>query len=57
MTKQCKIARNVEVNGKKFKVVDPKDACAAVNKVLAKHEGSTILTEQQYEDLIANRIG
>lgn len=49
---KCKIALSVEVQGRKYKVVDPKDPCASVNKVLAKQEGSTMITPAEYRDLV-----
>jgi len=49
--KKCKRAQEGEMDGKQYKVVDPKDPCAAVNKVLAKHEGSEIISPKEYEAL------
>lgn len=54
--KKCKIALNVEIGGKKFKVVDPKDACAVVNKVLAKHEGAEIISPKEYDAMMKNTL-
>ena len=51
MSKRCKIARNVEVDGVKYKIVDPRDACAALNRVLAKHEGVKVITPTGYARL------
>lgn len=50
--KKCEIARNVEINGKIFKVVKPEDACAAINRVLARHEGLTVITPEEYNILV-----
>jgi hypothetical protein len=50
--KKCEIARNVEMHGKKYKVVNPKDACAAINRVLARHEGLTVITPDEYKTLL-----
>jgi len=49
---KCKVARNVEVDGKKFKVVDPSDPCSSVNRVLAKHEGAKMITPNEYEVIL-----
>ena len=49
--KRCKIAKNVEFKGKRYKVVDFEDSCSSVNKVLAKHEGSKIITPAEYEKM------
>ena len=51
MSKQCKLARNIEVDGVKYKVVDPRDACAALNRVLAKHEDAKVITPTEYARL------
>ena len=48
---RCKVARNVTVGGKLFKIVDPHDVCASLNKVLAKQEGATIITPEAFEKL------
>ena len=48
---RCKVARNVKIDGKRFKVVDPKDPCSSVNRVLARHEGAEVITPQEYEKL------
>jgi hypothetical protein len=55
--RKCKIALNIEVDGKKFKVVDLKDPCAAINRVLARHEGLTIITPKEYENLVNKKKG
>ena len=49
---KCKVARNVVVKGIKYKVVDPRDPCAAVNRVLAKHEGLKLITPKDYEAIL-----
>ena len=49
---KCEIARNVEIGGEKYKVVNPDDACSSVNKVLAKHEGAIVLTPSEYEAIL-----
>jgi len=51
MTKKCKIAKNVEIKGVGYKVVDPLDNCAAVQKVLAKHQGLKVIYPKDYEAL------
>lgn len=49
---RCKVAKNVTIDGKPYKVVDPQDACASLNKVLAKHEGSQLLTVKEYAAIL-----
>ena len=53
---KCEIAKNVEIGGEKYKVVNPEDPCSSVNKVLAKHEGSTILTPTEYEAIMKRKV-
>ena len=52
---KCEIAKNVEIRGEKYKVVNPDDACSSINKVLAKHEGATILTHSEYEAILSKK--
>ena len=54
---KCKVALNVEVDGVRYKVVDKKDPCYAVNKVLSKHEGFTLITSEQYHNLLKMKDG
>ena len=49
---KCKIAKNVVLRGQKCKVVDPSDSCAALNRVLAKHEGAKVITPKEYDALL-----
>lgn len=49
--KKCKIAQNIVIDGKMVKVVDPQDACAAVQRVLAKHQGLEVISPKEYEAL------
>lgn len=46
---KCKVAPTLELDGKKYKVVDPRDNCAAINRVLAQHEGATVVSPREYE--------
>ena len=46
---KCKVAKNVEIDGKKFKVIDPEDPCSAINRVLAKYEGAEVISFKEYE--------
>jgi len=50
--KKCEVARNIIIDGVKYKVADPEDSCYAVNKVLAKHEGSKLITPKEYEAVL-----
>jgi len=49
---KCKIAENVVLRGQRYKVVDPRDSCAALNRVLAKHEGVEVITPKEYDALL-----
>ena len=49
--KKCKLALDVEINGKKYKVVDPKDPCSPLHRVLARREGSKIISPETYDVL------
>ena len=51
MEKKCEIAKNVEIDGEKYKVINPEDPGAAINRVLARHEGVKVITPQEYEEL------
>ena len=51
MNSKCKLALDVEIGGVKYKVVDPKDACAPIHHVLARHEGSKVISPETYEAL------
>ena len=48
---KCKRPLDVEIKGVKYKVVDPKDACAPIHHVLARHEGSKVISPETYEVL------
>ena len=48
---KCKVAKNVTLDGKKYKIVDLEDACSSLNKVLARHEGSELITPAEFEKL------
>ena len=52
---KCEIAKNVEIQGENYKIVNPDDACSSINKILARHEGSTILTHSEYEALLSKK--
>jgi hypothetical protein len=45
---KCKIALNIIVDGKKYKVAEPTDPCYSVNKVLAKYENVELITLEQH---------
>ena len=51
MSEKCKLALNIEINGQKFKVVEPKDPCQTIQKVLAKQQGRQVITPEQYKKL------
>lgn len=57
LNKKCEIAKNVEVDGVKYKVVNPADPCAVVNRVLAKHEGAKLITPKEYEVITSRETG
>ena len=52
MEQKCEIAKNVEIDGEKFKVIKPEDPCSAVNRVLARHEGVKVITSKEYEAML-----
>ena len=47
--KKCEVAKNVTIDGQKFKVVDPEDSCSSVQKVLAKHQGMKVISPSEYD--------
>ena len=49
---KCKIAKNVILRGQPYKIIDPRDSCAALNRVLAKHEGAKVITPKEHEALL-----
>ena len=51
MISKCKRALDVEMGGVKYKVVDPKDPCAPIHRVLARHEESKVISPETYEAL------
>jgi hypothetical protein len=51
MTIKCKRALNVKIDGVNYKVVDPKNPCAPINRVLARHEGSKVISPETYEKM------
>ena len=51
MISKCKRALDVEVDGVKYKVVDPKDPCEPIHRVLARHEGSKVISPEMFEIL------
>lgn len=55
MEKKCEIAKNVEIDGEKYKVINPEDPCAAINRVLARHEGAKVITPQEYEAILKSK--
>ena len=48
---KCKRALEVEIEGVQYKVVDPKDPCAPIHRVLARHDGSKVISPETYEAL------
>jgi gas vesicle protein len=40
------------MGGERYKVVDPEDPCAAVQKILARYEGVKTITPEEYEDML-----
>ena len=48
---RCKRILDVDIGGVKYKVVDPKDPCAPIHRVLARHEGSKVISPETYEAL------
>ena len=46
---KCKVAKNVTIDGQKYKVVDPRDSCAAVQRVLGKHQGMKVISPGEYK--------
>ncbi len=51
MISKCKRALDVEVGNVKYKVVDPKDPCAPIQRVLAKHEDAKVISPETYKVL------
>ena len=51
MITKCKRALDVEVCGVKYKVVNPKDPCAPIHRVVARHEGSKVISPETFEVL------
>jgi hypothetical protein len=51
MISKCKRALDVEVGGLKYKVVNPKDPCAPIHRVLARHEGIKVISPETYDVL------
>ena len=51
MTEKCKLALNIEINGQKFKVVEPNDPCRTIQKVLAKQQGRKVITPEECNKL------
>ena len=51
MISKCKRALDVEIGGVKYKVIDPKDLCAPIRRVLARHEGSKVISPETYKAL------
>lgn len=54
MDAKCKLAKNVKIDGVGYKIVDPQDNCAAVQKVLAKHQGLKVISFREYKLLTKN---
>ena len=48
---KCKRALEVEIEGVQYKVVDSKDHCAPIHRVLARREGSKVISLETYEAL------
>ena len=48
---KCKRPLDVNMGGVKYKVVDPKDPCASIHRVLARREGSKVISPETYEVL------
>ena len=51
---KCKRSLDVEMGGVKYKVVH-RDACAPIHRVLARHEGSKVISPETYEALIKGK--
>ena len=51
MESKCKLAKNVKIDGIGYKVIDPQDSCALVQKILAKHQKLKIISFKEYETL------
>ena len=50
---KCKRPLDVEIDGVKYKVVN-QDACAPIHHVLARYEGSKVISPETYEVLKEN---
>ena len=48
---KCKRVLDVEMGGVWYKVVDSKDPCAPIHRVLAKHEGVKMISPETYDVL------
>ena len=51
MKGKCKRALDVEIDGVQYKVVDRKDPCAPIHRVLARHTDLKFIIPKEYEAL------
>ncbi|GAI95645.1 unnamed protein product [marine sediment metagenome] len=56
MEAKCKLAKNVKIDGVSYKVIDPQDNCAVIQRVLARHQGLRILSPEEFKELTKKEV-